>query len=59
MKCTNYEASHYTEFCSIHSTFSLSDPNIFFSALFSNTCNVRLSIRAADQVLHPYKTTEI
>jgi len=38
-------------------TFTLSDPNILLSTLFSSTLNLCSSHNIRDQVLHPYKAT--
>ena len=38
-------------------TLSLTGPNILLSTLFSNTLNLRSSLKVSDQVSHLYKTT--
>lgn len=45
--------------CNILNSSSLIDPNIFLSALFSDTCNFCFSTQKRDYISHPHKNQHL
>jgi len=47
------------DFLQLSDTFSSVDPNILLSIMYTNTFNLRSSLKVTDQVLRPYKITRV